>query len=239
MTAPPAAGSGEGRSLGGRSRSVALWLFFGSVGVNALLGIAGLLGLGLFDGRLLGTSLAVTGALVVALLCLPARERGLLGPIPSLSAATGAVAFALVAVSVWASDGDTVGRVIGTLLTLACAGTLASLAALARLPERRRITLYAAYGLLGVSALLIVLRVWVEIDNDWYPRLVGVALVVLAALLVSLPVLHRLARDAQGAVGDGPLVAFCPFCGAPLEPEAGAGLHRCGSCRRSFTVAER
>lgn len=224
--------------LVGRSRRVALWLFFGSVAVNALLGIAGLVGIDLVDGGLLGTSLSVTGALVLALLCLPALERGLLGAVPPLSAAAGAIAFALLVVSIWAADGDTLGRVIGTLLALAIAGTLASLAALARLPARQAWAHRATQGLLAVAALLVVVRIWASVDDGWYFRVTGVVLVVLAALLVSLPVLHRLARDEPAVAAGGPSVRFCPFCGTPLGPAGGAGRRHCDSCRRSFTVLE-
>ena len=217
-------------------RRLPLWLFFGSVAANALLGIAGLVGSGL-DGKVLGTSLAVTGGLVVALANQPARERRLLGPVPIAATAVGAVAFALVVVSIW-SDGD-LADVTLTLLAAAPAGTLASLAALARLPERWRALLPVTYGLLAVCAVLVVVPLWADLEGGWYWRTTGVVLVVLAALLVSLPVVHRIGRDDDVHGEAGAPVAFCPFCGAGIAAPPSHGEHGCASCGRVFHVTLR
>lgn len=213
-----------------------LWLFFASVAANALLGIAGLVGGGL-DGRVLGTSLAVTGGLVVALANQPAQARRLLWPVPVAAAVLGVIGFALVIASIW-SDDDGLTDATLTLLAVATAGTLASVAALARLPERWRALLPATQALLGVCGVLVVVPLWVHIDGDAYWRVTGVVLVVLAALLVSLPVLHRIGRH-DDARADATPVAFCPFCGAAVTAEGASavGSHTCTACTRTFRVA--
>lgn len=231
--------TGAAERGGGHGRRLPLWLFFGSVAANALLGIAGLVGGGL-DGRVLGTSLAVTGALVIALANEPARARRLLRRVPLASTVLGALGFVLVVVSIWWEDGDLTDALL-TLLTVATAGTLASVAALARLPERWRALLPATQALLAVCAALVVIALWVDVDADAYWRVTGVVLVVLAALLVSLPVLHRIGRhdDAHAVVATA--VAFCPFCGAGLTPAdaRGDGSTACGTCRCTFRVSLR
>lgn len=228
--------AGRGRWGGGR---LPLWLFFGSVAANALLGIAGLVG-GDIDGRVLGTSLAVTGGLVIALANEPARARRLLRPVPVVSTVVGALGFALVVVSIWWEDEDLTDALL-TLLTVATAGTLASVAALARLPERWRALLPATEGLLAACAVLVVIALWVDVDADVYWRVTGVVLVVLAALLVSLPVLHRIGRQADVHAVVATSVAFCPFCGAGLTAtDAHAdGTTACGTCRKTFHVSVR
>jgi len=121
------------------------------------------------------------------LLCQPARERGLLAPVPVGAAAAGAAGFVLVVAGIWAAGaGDGTARVAATLPTASAGGTPASLAFLPRLPLRRQVLL----------------------------RLVQAPLLV--AALVSLPVLHRLAREALPAAA----VGFCPFCGASLAAPA-------------------
>lgn len=220
-----------------RPRRAAVALFFGSVSVNAVLGVVALAGVGLggMGGRLLGTSLSVTGALVLALLCLPAHERHLLGRVPALSAATGALAFAIAVISLWTDGGEGLGRVAGTLFTVGVAGMLASLSALATLRGPRARVRAAAYALLAVSVVLLLVLIWAGIGSEWYGRALGVVLVVLAATLVSLPVLHRLTPagpPGQGAVG------HCPYCGGRALRPAGDAL-LCPACERTFVVIER
>lgn len=223
--------------MGGRHglRRAALGLFFGSVAVNAVLGIYALLApdFGETDGKILGTSLCVTGALVLAVVCVPAWERGLLGPLPALAALAGAAGFTLAAVSMWAEpEGELLPRLIGTLLAPAGGAALACVLALASLPPRWRRLHTAAYALIAVAATMVVAGFWTEPDSGWYARALGVVLVALAALVVTIPVVHRVGRGEHTAVEP---VSFCPFCGGPLAGRAGAE-ERCPSCAARFVV---
>lgn len=187
---------------------------------------------------MLATSLCVTGAVVVALACEPAWERGVLGPVPGATALLGAAGFALVLVGVWAEpDGDVWGRAVGTAFTLTAAGVVASLLALARLAPRRRWAFRAALTLLAVAAALVVGIVWTDDPAEWYVRVLGVALIALAAVVVTVPVLHwvdraELAAAASAAKGT---IGFCPFCGQPLLGAPGVELV-CPRCGRGFSV---
>ncbi|MGL6278641.1 MAG: PHD finger domain-containing protein [Gaiella sp.] len=219
--------------FGRRLRRVAIGLFFGSVATNAVLGISALV-LGDFGethSRLLGTSLAVTGALVLALACLPARERGLLGPLPLLGAVLGAGGFALVIVSIWTGGEDeTLGKLIGTLMAPAAGAALACLLALPPLAARFRVVRTAAFLLLTTVVGLIVLALWIEPDTSWYARMIGVVGVLLAAATVSIPVLARVGRASADVIE---AIAFCPYCGGEVLP---AATVCCSSCGRSFSV---
>ncbi|MBM3679325.1 MAG: hypothetical protein FJW96_15845, partial [Actinobacteria bacterium] len=223
----------------GTARRVGLGLFFGSVAVNAALGIVGLVAgdLGDVEGKLLGTSLCVTGAIVVGLLCVPAWERGRLGPVPATAAACGTLAFTLLTGTIWAdgSDNTTYDQLLQSLFVTAAAGVVASLLALAILVRRHEIVLRLAYVLTAASAIAIVTQIWADIDSEAFSRLVGVLLVLLAAFAVTIPVMHRLDRD----VAAGPdlrsegSVRFCPFCGERATGEQGERI-RCESCWHAF-----
>jgi hypothetical protein len=223
----------------GRLRRAALTLFFGSVALNALLGVVALAGgdFGETERRLLATSLCVTGALLLGLLCLPAWERRLLGLVPAVSAASGAVGFSLVIGSIWSSrESDTLGKLLGTLLLVAAAGALSSLLALASLPPHQAAVVPTAHALAALGAAGGLLAIWFEIDSSGFARGLGVVAVLLAALVVTIPVLHRLARAAVTPPADGiPAVGFCPYCGAHALTGRD-GVAACSDCHRRFVI---
>ena len=229
----PAFGSPPGRLHRREARRVGLGLFFGSVCVNAVLAPD----FGETQGKILGTSLSVTGALVLALVCAPAWERRLLGPVPPAAALVGVAGFVLFAVSVWSGgESVTLGKTMGTCFVLAAAGALASLLVLATLPPRQAIVFRAALLLESVAAATIVTGLWLETESEVYWRGLGVVLVVLAALVVSIPVLHRLGRAEAATVRAEPgELGYCPYCGAEIDAAEDQPA-TCPRCRRSFTV---
>ncbi len=238
----PASRLPSGRLHRREARRIGLGLFFGSVCVNAALGIYALVGgdFGETQGKILGTSMSVTGALVLALVCVPAWERHLLGPVPPAAAIIGAAGFALVVVSMWSGgESDTLGKAIGTLLVIGGAGALASLLVLATLPPRHVIAFRIALGLEAVAAGMFIAGVWLELEQEGYWRAFGVVVIVLAALVVSIPVLHRIDRAALAVARAEPgKPGYCPYCGASVDAVEGEPV-TCGRCRRSFTVQGR
>ena len=68
------------------SRKLALTVFFASVVINAALGIFSLFAgeFGDLQGKVLMTSLSVSAASVLSLAMFPAKERELLGPVPTV-----------------------------------------------------------------------------------------------------------------------------------------------------------
>ena len=237
-------GSTEGRSIGRRVRrlglGLGLGLFFSSIGVNAALGIYAVLApdFGEVQEKILGTSLCVTGAAVLALACEPAWERRLLGPVPPSGAVLGATGFALAVAGIWTEVGsETWGRTTGTTFTLAAAGAVASLLALARLGPRHGWVLTVTLALLGLGAAMISLVWWLGDDPaDAYLRALGVVMIALAAFTVAVPVLHWVDREALATAE--PLngaVRFCPVCGRALDGLFGVDL-QCPGCGRGFTI---
>lgn len=228
----------ERRTLSGTVRRVALATFFVSVGINAALGIYAVLSpdLGDTQGRILATSLCVTGALLVALACGPAWERGLLGPVPLLGAGSGAIAFALMITNIWVEpETDLLGKVMGTTLAAAAGLTLASLLALVRLERRHAWIRLATFALLALGTLLQAALVWLEDPGSWFMRPYGVVMIALAAFVVTMPVVHWIDRAAIAAAEATDAIRFCPYCGRGVRGEAGPGV-ACERCGREFTV---
>lgn len=236
-----AAAESEPRARKRLIRRIGLGLFFASVASNAAIAIYALLapGFGDTEGRILGTSLCVTAAVLLVLACEPALERGLVTPIPLAASVSGGVGFALVIAMLWSGDDtpELLGKLMGTAMTAALAGTLVSLLALARLSARFERVRSAAYGLAGIAAALMTIMLWAETGEGWYPRLLGVLLVGLAALVVTIPVLQRLSRAELALPAPTTRVGFCPGCGERLPPGTGERF-TCAACGRAFTVLE-
>lgn len=224
-------------------RRLGLGLFFVSVACNAVIAIYALLapGFGETEGRILGTSLYVTAALLLVLACSPAMERRLLWPVPLVASACGIAAFAILIGTLWTGEPpETLIKVAGTAMTAGVAGTLASLLVLARLARRYRAVPAAAFGLTAVAGAMIVLGIWIEPGEDIYGRALGAVLVALAALVVTIPVLHRLSlgelrRGEMPVVAGRREIGFCPGCGEPL-PAGTTSAFTCSACGRTFTV---
>jgi hypothetical protein len=219
-------------------RRLAIGIFFGSVAVNAALGLLALL-IGDFSqthGRILGTSLLVTAALLGALACAPAWERHVLWPVPYVGAVASVVAATFGIVLIWTGgEGQTLGKLMGTAATIAVGSVLASLLAYPRLARRFRPVLLTAIGLDALAVAMANVAFWAEVNSPAYARSFGVVAVLLAATAVSIPVLSRIDRPEEVLESAEP-VSFCPYCGASATAD-GDGIV-CGSCGRRFSIVD-
>ncbi len=235
----PRQGAGR-RALGARTRRVGLSVFFVSVAINAAFGIYAVLtpDFGETQAKILGTSLCITGAVLLALACEPAWERRLLGPVPLGGATLGAAGFALAIVLIWTQpESETWTRTMGTILTLSVAGVAASLLALTRLAPRHAWIFGATLVLLAAGAGMYSLLLWFDDPGEWYVRSLGVVMIALAAFVVTVPVLHWVDRGALAATDAATgTVRFCPYCGRRLAGDIGVNV-RCSRCGREFRVA--
>jgi len=228
------------RPVGGKMRRFGLGIFFVSIAVNAALGIYAVVApdFGETQGKILGTSLCVTGAVILALACEPAWERRLVGPVPPVGAILGAVGFTLAVISIWTEpESELWGRTMVTIFTVAAACAVASLIALARLAPRHAWVFTATLALLGVGAAMMSLLPWLGDDPAVaYVRALGVVMIVLAAFTVTVPVLHWVDRAALVvAEAETGAVRFCPYCGRELPGTPDTDL-RCDRCGRGFTI---
>jgi hypothetical protein len=180
----------------------------------------------------------VTGAVLVALACEPAWERKRLGIVPPVSAALGAVGFALAIALVWAEPAsETWAKVLMTTFTVAAAGVVASLLALARVAPRHAWLVQATLALLAVAAALYAFMPWLGDDpGPWFVRTLAVVMIALAAFTVTVPVVHWLDRASLAAAEATGAVRFCPYCGRGMAGDLGEE-HTCARCGREFSVS--
>jgi hypothetical protein len=204
-------------------RQIGLAVFFVSVAVNAAFGIYAVLApeFGEMQGKILGTSLCVTGAALLALACEPAWERRLLAPVPYLGAALGALGFALTIVGIWAEpDSERFVQVTGSTFTIAVASTVSSLLVFVRPAPRHERVFPVAFGLLMLGAALLVLGMWLAEEGAGKAS-ASLPAIVVAAAVATLLARARLARGHEWvlaatlgllAVGAA-LVAVSPWLG--------------------------
>lgn len=230
----------EQRPVGRRARRIGVAIFFGSVAVNAAIGIYAVLapGFGETQGKILGTSLCVTGGVLLALACEPAWERKLLGFVPPTAAVLGGIGFTLAIAAIWIEpDSETWGRAMMTIFTASAAGVAASLLALARVAPRHGWLVNVTFALLAVAAVLYGLLPWFGDDpSEWFVRSLGVVMIALAAFAVTVPVVHWLDRGALDAAEATGAVRFCPYCGRGLAGVVGEE-GTCTRCGREFMVS--
>lgn len=228
----------ERRPVGRRARRLGVAIFFASVAVNAGLGIYAVLApdFGETQGKILGTSLCVTGAVLVALACEPAWERKLLGLVPHSAAVLGVTGFTLAIALVWTEpESETWPNIMMTIFTFSVAGVAASLLALSRLAPRHGWVLMTTLALLAVGAAMYSAIPWLGEPGEWYARSFGVVMIVLAAFVVTVPVLHWVDRGALATQASTDAVRFCPHCGGEVAGYIGHGFS-CERCGRGFTV---
>jgi hypothetical protein len=223
-----------------RSRRLLLGVVLASIAVNAALGIYALLvpHFGALQGKVLGTSACVTGAGILAFACLPAWEQRRLGIVPPAAATSSALGFALVVTGIWTrTESAPFWKATGTALVVAGVAVLSSVLALARLVPRYRWVFPAAAALAGLLGAVIVGGLWGEPSSDWYPRLLGIVAVLLAAVTLALPILHRASRGELAIVVAAPTggTHFCPSCGRPV-PTARDAAASCEHCGARFEV---
>jgi hypothetical protein len=218
-------------------RRIGLRVFLALLVVNALLGIAVVLGgdLGAGGGRVLATSLVVTGGVMLGLAS--AGGRGRLGPIWMIGVGAAALGTVLWTIGIWTDSGaDDLLRTAGTASVAALGIACASLLSLADIRGRARWTLFAAFAVVAALVALSTFAIWSDPSGGAFWRVFGVLSIALAALAVAIPVLHRVDQRAHGPEGLAvhPGVRYCPSCGA--EVAAAGAETRCGACHATFTV---
>ena len=219
-------------------RRAALTTALVAVGVSAALGVYALVGgaFGTTEGKVLGTSLLVTAAAVVALAAAVALESGRLGRLPPVGVAAAISGFGMLVVGVWAElDVDPYLRLAITFVVVSLACGYMGLIGLARLPGRQQWTVTAAYTLAGLAAGMIIVALWIEPPSEAYWRGGGVVFILLAAATVTVPILHRMADIPPPSTGPATAVTRCPFCGEAVSGSPGADVH-CPKCLRTWRV---
>jgi hypothetical protein len=196
---------------------------------------------GQVQGKILGSSMLATAAAVVGLACAVPIASRRLGFLPYVGIAASAVGFGLMILGIWIEGArDTWLKTAFTFVILAVAVAMAGLVGEARLRDRHRRIIPIAQVLIGCGAALLTAALWGEIDSEAFWRGSGVVLVLMAAAVVSVPILHRMSGLSKSRIPgeEKPAAArlvACPFCTYALDGEMGSPVH-CEQCGRSFTV---
>jgi hypothetical protein len=123
----------------------------------------------------------------------PARERGLLGPVPSIGIGLSILGFTLLVILVWTNfNDDDLGRAAASLLTFAAAAGYTSLIAIAVIKPQFTNIVRGAYVLATVLSVMIIGAIWGEPDDKNLLRFMGVLTILLTAATITIPVLHRM-----------------------------------------------
>ena len=219
-------------------RRAAMVITLVSVGIWALLAVLALLGgeFGDTQWKVLLSSMLVTAAAAVALACAVPLHEGHLGPIPWIGIAASAVGFGMLILGIWADTSwDGAFKTALSLVIVAVAVGAIGLVDGARVRMAHRWVVYASQALVAFGGALLIAAVWGEIGSGWFWRLTGVVLVLTAAGVVSVPVLHRMAAIPREQDADAVRVARCPFCGADVDGPLASKLH-CHDCGRRYRV---
>ncbi len=175
-----------------------------SIGLSALMGIWAILSgeFGDTQGKILFTTLTVVGTSVLGLACgafleSPRAVNLKIVPLIGIALATlcGLTCFWLI----WGNSGSGGEGIFKlSLISFICAFSLAqlSLLSLARLAQRFRWSLAAAYIVIFALDLIICPIIAFELSGDdgLVLRLIGVLSVVAASLTVMIPIFHWLSR---------------------------------------------
>ncbi|MCJ7726802.1 MAG: hypothetical protein MUP76_10500 [Acidimicrobiia bacterium] len=219
-------------------RRAALIVTLVSVGIWAIIAIFALLGGGFGDTqwKILASSMLVTAAAAVAMASAVPLHAGRLGAIPWIGIGASVVGFGMVILGLWAETSwDGAAKIAGSLVVAAVAVGAIGLIDGARVRSGHRWVVMASQGLVALAAAMVISAIWGEFGNSLFWRLTGVVLVLTAAAVVSVPILHRMADIPAGERDDARRVSACPFCAAAVDGPLASQI-TCPACGNHFRV---
>ncbi len=223
-------------------RKLALTIFFASVVINAVFGIIALFvgEFGDVQGKILITSLSISAASVLSLAMFPARERGLLTPVPTMGIGLSIIGFGLFTALAWTDfRNDGLSKLAATFLIFAGSAGYVSLISLAAIQPKFINIVRTVYVLVAILAVMIVGAIWGEPEDKNLLRVMGTMAIVLTAATITIPVLHRLNRNSFSGTtrlddrsGRQPL--RCVSCGSSEISTDDGSTYECGACQTRF-----
>jgi hypothetical protein len=185
-------------------KKVFLYLLIASVGVSALIGIGVILlgDFGEFEVKVLLTALTVTVTSILGLACGAYFETGRGRLVPGAGILMALVSGVMWIYLVWHGivHEDLFVKSLLSLTLLGAACSHISLLSLAQLDRRFMWSRYAVYFAVGSLTAYLLFLVWDvdAISNDVTGRIIGVLAIVVAALTLVTPVLHKLSTGEPG-----------------------------------------
>lgn len=188
-------------------RRVIVGVIVASFTVAAVGGIIVLLGAELGDtaGKVL-SSTAIVGSFSVAVLCCASLLGHRVQPVGVVGVAVSVVAAALVLWMLWSGSlltgemWETFFRLMWSAVAASAAFSLGSLLLL--LTGRRRtpvrVGLFATLALLALLLILTLVLIWAEnLDEQFFPRFIGIVAILTALGAIVVPVMSLLLRDPE------------------------------------------
>jgi hypothetical protein len=175
-----------------------LYALIVSVCASAVLGIIAILSgdFGDLQVKVLLTSLTISGASLAGLCCGAAFEAHRGRYFACAGMLLGAVAALLILIGIWGEvSQDAFWKATATVSVFAAGFAHTCLLRLARLSRRYLWTFWAAYVLVFGLCTIISGMLWVEPQNDWSFRIMGVNAILVGAVSLLIPIFHRLSRD--------------------------------------------
>jgi hypothetical protein len=179
-------------------RRLFLYLLIGSVGLSALLGIIVLLfgNFGMIEVRVLMTTLTVTVMSIFGLACGAYFESGRGRALPITGIVVSVIAAMMAMLIVWdvLDDYEIFIKSFLTATIIAAACSHISLLSLARLDRRFAWTRGFAAVCVGLMCVIFLYILWMEPigGSDLIYRVLGILGILIAAITVITPVLHKL-----------------------------------------------
>lgn len=210
--------------------------------VNAAVGIAMVVAggddqLGDTDGNVLLTTLTVSGAGLLMLICFlafEARRPVILPAFPAFVVATILIGLVLVVLHIWVDvDSEPVANGTATIAVVAVASSHICLLSMARI----RLTfawlpLLAVIFTVGLAASIVYI-VWNDDREALHWRILAVLAILTAATSVLVPIVDRFLRGHPGRGSGTPRrPSYCPNCGAVLHMDEPS----CLACGARFRV---
>jgi hypothetical protein len=226
-------------------KRIALWFLICSVAISAILGIIIVLA-GTFSDlqiRIILTTLTISAASICALASGALWEKRHARFLSSLGAILAALAAVLVIVGIWTeAESAKFWRFATSVSLLAVATAHVCLLALARLAARFAWTRIAASIAAYTLAGLFIYIIYFTPKGDAGVRIIGAISIIVAALTILTPILHRLSRGDLSASGAAPAnsdptlfpTVTCPQCGS-AQPNTLAAI-KCTTCGCRFVV---
>lgn len=179
-------------------RKLFLYVLIVSVAVSALIGIGVIIfgNFGELETRTLATTTVITITSILGLACGAYFESGKGRTLPIVGIVSAIISCILWIISIWAREQENSlffkSLASATLMAASCAHL--SLLSLARLDRKFIWAKYAAHGTVWTLLAILITVIWfeIEVEDNVIARTLGVLGIIIGALTILTPVLHKL-----------------------------------------------
>ncbi|QEF98382.1 hypothetical protein Mal15_24340 [Stieleria maiorica] len=180
-----------------RLKKPLLYLLIGSVLLSALLGIVLVLrgNWGWLEIRVILTTVIFAVASVCGLACDVSRTPSGLNLFPKAGLALTAITTALLLLGIWVEvDSEAYWKTTTVLISIGVATVHVSLLSIAKLARRFRWVPFIATQIIYGLAILVSMIIVFEINSDLLWRFLAAHSIVVAAVSIVIPILHRISK---------------------------------------------